>query len=45
MFGALNRLGSITRAVQEVVYVLFKPSGADSLITADPGGLTFKVRG
>lgn len=41
--GALNRLGVITRAVREVIYVLFIPSGSDSLITSD--GLTFKVRG
>ena len=46
--GRLNRLGSVIRAVGagfEVVYQLFKPANADSLITADPdGGLTFKTR-
>ena len=46
--GRLNKLGSVGRALSggfEIIYELFKPSGEDSLITADPdGGLTFKTR-
>jgi len=46
--GRLNKLGAVGRAIGggfEIVYQLFKPANADSLITADTdGGLTFKTR-